>query len=63
MGHVLMENRHGLAVSVRLTQASGTTEREAALEMMGQSSPKAEEPPWEAIRAMMWPRTWRRFGT
>jgi hypothetical protein len=34
MGHVLMENRHGLAVSVRLTQATGTAEREAAFEMV-----------------------------
>lgn len=34
MGHVLMENRHGLAVSVRLTEASGTAERVTALDMM-----------------------------
>ena len=34
MGHVLMENRHGLAVSGRLAQATGTAEREAALEMI-----------------------------
>jgi transposase len=34
MGHVLMENRHGLAVSGRLTQASGTAEREACLDML-----------------------------
>lgn len=34
-GHVLMENRNGLAVDVRLTQATGTAEREAALEMLG----------------------------
>lgn len=34
MGHVLMENRNGLAVDTRLTQASGTAEREAALSMM-----------------------------
>ena len=31
MGHVLMENRHGLVVSPRLTQATGTAEREAAV--------------------------------
>jgi transposase len=30
MGHVLMENRHGLVVSPRLTAATGTAEREAA---------------------------------
>ncbi len=31
MGPVLMENRHGLVVSPRLTQATGTAEREAAV--------------------------------
>ena len=34
MGHVTMENRHGLAVSVRLTQATGTAERESSVEML-----------------------------
>jgi transposase len=33
-GHVLMENRNGLVVDVMLTQATGTAEREAALEML-----------------------------
>lgn len=33
-GHVLTENRNGLVVDGRLTQASGTAEREAALEML-----------------------------
>ena len=32
-GHLLMENRNGLAVNARLTQATGYAEREAALEM------------------------------
>ena len=32
-GHVLMDNRHGLAVDVRLTEATGRAEREAALDM------------------------------
>ena len=35
MGHVLMENRHGLVVSPRLTAATGTAEREAAEDMVG----------------------------
>ena len=30
MGHVLTENRNGLVVDVRLTQATGTAERDAA---------------------------------
>jgi transposase len=33
LGHVLMENRHGLVVALRITQATGTAEREAALAM------------------------------
>lgn len=36
MGHVLMENRSKLAVDTRLTIASGTAEREAALDMLGE---------------------------
>ena len=35
-GHVLMENRNGLVVNVALTQATGTAEREAALDMLEQ---------------------------
>ena len=35
MGHALMENRNGLVVSGALSRASGTAEREAALEMLG----------------------------
>ncbi len=34
MGHVLMENRNGLAVGARLTQATGTAERDACLDML-----------------------------
>jgi transposase len=34
LGHVLMENRHGLVVNTRLTLATGTAEREAAAEMV-----------------------------
>lgn len=34
MGHVLMENRNGLVLDERLTQATGTAEREAALGML-----------------------------
>lgn len=33
-GHILMENRNGLAVDVALLPATGTAEREAALEMI-----------------------------
>jgi transposase len=34
MGHALMENRNGLVVDKRLTHATGTAEREAAIEML-----------------------------
>lgn len=34
LGHVLMETRHGLVVNTRLTQATGTAEREAALALV-----------------------------
>jgi transposase len=34
LGHVLMENRNGLVVATRLTLATGTAEREAALAMV-----------------------------
>ena len=34
LGHVVTENRNGLVVDTRLTLASGTAERDAAMEMM-----------------------------
>jgi len=34
MGHILMENRHGLAVDTRVTQATGTAKWEAGLAMV-----------------------------
>ncbi len=34
MGHVLAENRHGLIMTVTATEASGTAERTAAVEML-----------------------------
>jgi transposase len=34
LGHVLMENRNGLVVATRLTQATGTAERAAAIAMV-----------------------------
>jgi len=38
LGHVLMENRNGLAVDCRLTTANGTAERTAAVDMVHQVS-------------------------
>ena len=40
MGHVLMENRNGLAVDAVLTKATGTAEREAALVMLDRRKTK-----------------------
>lgn len=34
MGHILMENRHGLVVNAQVTQATGKAEREAAADMV-----------------------------
>jgi transposase len=39
LGHVLMENRNGLAVQTKLTPATGTAEREAAVEMVAAQAP------------------------
>jgi transposase len=39
LGHLMTENRNGLVVDVRLTQATGTAEREAALDMLQQKDP------------------------
>ena len=36
IGHALMENRNGLVVDTALTTATGTAEREAAVEMLDQ---------------------------
>ena len=40
MGHVMMENRNGLAVEATLTHASGTAEREATLKMLDRKTRK-----------------------
>ena len=40
LGHLLMENRNGLAVQTQLTQATGTAEGEAALAMIAAQAPQ-----------------------
>lgn len=40
LGHVLMENRNGLAVQTRLTPATGTAERQAAVAMITAQAPQ-----------------------
>jgi transposase len=39
MGHALMENRHGLVVQAEATEANGTAERTAALELLDRQAP------------------------
>ena len=39
VGHVVMENRHGLVVATELTQATGTAEREATQAMVASLNP------------------------
>ena len=41
MGHVLMENRNGLAVDATLTHATGTAEREATLVLLDRRTAKS----------------------
>jgi transposase len=43
MGHALMENRNGLVVGGGVTMASGTAEREAALEMIDKRRPTTQK--------------------
>jgi transposase len=38
-GHALMENRHGLLVDLRIAEANGRAEREAALQMVDEELP------------------------
>jgi transposase len=38
MGHLMMENRNGLLVDARLTEANGTAERTTALDMIGDNA-------------------------
>jgi transposase len=38
IGHAVSENRHGLVVDARVTEANGTAERSAALEMLKEQS-------------------------
>lgn len=42
LGHAMTENRHGLVVETEMTQATGTAEREAALEMINAHDPGSE---------------------
>ena len=43
MGHVLMENRHGLVVDAEVTAATGTAERDAAITMLQRERKRREK--------------------
>src|SRR6478735_4914855 len=45
MGHLLIENRHGLIVDVRTTHANGVAEREAAEAMIGAAGARKRPSP------------------
>jgi hypothetical protein len=53
MGHTAVENRGGLIVAATLTQATGTAERKAAIEMIVHHSPGLVASPWAPTRATM----------
>jgi transposase len=56
MGHLLMENRNGLIVDARLTEANGTAERATALDMIEDNAKSRTTPSpaarWAATRTM-----------
>src|SRR6516164_5316045 len=71
MGHVLMENRNGLAVQSQVTQATGTAEREAAVDMVAAQAPQGgvtvggdktmtPKVAWPTCAPPVLPRMWRR---
>lgn len=49
-GHVLMDNRNGLVVDVQITQATGTAERDTALDMLQAVSLGADTSLWGRTR-------------
>jgi hypothetical protein len=51
MGHLLMENRHGLIVDALLSEASGTAERDAALTMIGRQAGRHGRLPMQMLPA------------
>ena len=60
-GHVLMENRTGLVVNVVVTRATGTAERETALDML-EKVRGLNELRWERTRATTHGTLLRRAG-
>jgi IS5 family transposase len=60
LGHVLAENRNGLVVQTRVTQATGTAEREAAVEMITAQTGGGRR--WEAIKDMTRASSWTICG-
>ena len=53
MGHAIMENRNGLAVSGKVTHATGTAEREAAPLSGSIGALRSGASPWAATKPMM----------
>ena len=57
MGHLMMENRNGLIVDARLTEANGTAERSTALAMIEDNAKPGRQ--WVATKTMTPPSSWR----
>jgi transposase len=62
MGHLLIENRHGLIVDVRTTHATGRAEREAAETMIQAAARGRQTRHWARTRRMTRPSTLPRYG-
>ena len=61
LGHVLMENRHGLVVQATATQATGPAERDAAGQLL-RAHGVGPGAPWAPTRTTTRARSWRRRG-
>ena len=62
IGHVLMENRNGMAVAGEVTQATGTAEREAALDLIDPTALAADGSRSAPTRPTMSKSSWKRCG-
>jgi hypothetical protein len=54
MGHLLMENRKGLIIEAKLTEATGTAERDAVLATLERRSRRNTRVTLGADKAMTW---------
>jgi len=55
MGHRLIDNRHGLIVDIRTTDATGRAERDAAEAVIQGAARDCPAMPGRMMRRIMWP--------